>query len=150
MLALRFNFRGVGASTGTFDNGRGEVDDVAGALEWLAAQPEADPDRMALVGYSFGAVMAVLQASRASSARVVALVGLPLGWELLVPPADPRTWLLVAGEKDQFSPWLDLQEYGQELIGDVTVRCIRDADHFLFGRETEVADILTDFLREKL
>ncbi len=150
ILALRFNFRGVGASEGSFDNGCGEVDDVAGALKWLAVQPKADPERLALVGYSFGAVMAIFQAARASSVRAVALIGLPLGGDLPVPMADPRTWLLVAGERDQFSPWLDLQKYGRQLVGDVMVRSIGDADHFLFGHETEVADMLADFLREKL
>src|SRR5262245_39461653 len=51
--ALRFNFRGVGASTGTFDHGEGEKDDVLAAIEFLERRYPSRP--LALVGFSFGA-----------------------------------------------------------------------------------------------
>ena len=55
--ALRFNFRGVGASAGHFDDGRGEVDDALAVLEWGSAHwPQAVPW---LLGFSFGAVVAI-------------------------------------------------------------------------------------------
>ena len=53
---LKFNFRGVGGSTGMFDNGVGEADDVVSAWLWLRAQGEWQ--EMTLLGYSFGAAMA--------------------------------------------------------------------------------------------
>lgn len=53
---LRFNFRGVGGSSGSFDNGLGEVDDVVAAWQWLGAQHQWTD--LVLVGYSFGAAMA--------------------------------------------------------------------------------------------
>ena len=51
----QYNFRGVARSGGSFDEGRGEMDDVAGALDILFAQPAMDADRLAVIGYSFGA-----------------------------------------------------------------------------------------------
>jgi alpha/beta superfamily hydrolase len=146
IAALRFNFRSVGASEGTFENGRGEVGDVAGALDWLSGRPEVDPGRLALVGYSFGAIMAVFQAAHNDRPRALALIGLPLRWNLPLHTADYRPWLLIAGERDQFCPLPDLHTFAQQLKGAVKVQVIPGADHFLFGYEPEVADAVVDFL----
>jgi alpha/beta superfamily hydrolase len=149
IAALRFNFRSVGVSGGTFDNGRGEVDDVAGALDWLGAQPKVDPDRLALVGYSFGAAMALFEAARNDCPQVLALIGLPLRWDLALPTIDDRPCLLVAGERDQLCPAPELHSLARQLKGDVKVHIVADADHFLFGREGEVAGVVMDFLRDR-
>jgi alpha/beta superfamily hydrolase len=149
IAALRFNSRSVGISGGTFDNGRGEVDDVAGALDWLGAQPKVDPDWLALVGYSFGAAMALSEAARNDSPQVLALIGLPLRWDVPFPTIDDRPCLLVAGERDQLCPAPDLHRLARQLKGDVKVHIVADADHFLFGREGEVAGIVADFLRDR-
>ncbi|HZC03891.1 MAG TPA: alpha/beta fold hydrolase, partial [Gammaproteobacteria bacterium] len=52
---LRFNFRGVGQSTGRYGEGIGEQQDARAAVEWLTAQAGVDPARLFLAGYSFGA-----------------------------------------------------------------------------------------------
>ena len=148
--ALRFNFRGVGASEGTFDNGRGEVDDVAGALNWLGTQPEVDQERLALVGYSFGAIMALFQAARTELPRALVLIGLPLDWKLSIPATGCPSCLLVVGDKDQFCPLADLYTLSNEMEGDVKVQVVAGADHFLFGQESEVASIVVDYLQGTL
>src|SRR5438094_7859543 len=55
IASLRFNFRGVDRSEGAYAEGVDEVDDILGALAFLAAQPQIDADRVGLAGYSFGA-----------------------------------------------------------------------------------------------
>lgn len=149
IAALRFNFRSVGVSGGAFDNGRGEVEDVAGALDWLGAQPKVDPDRLALVGYSFGAAMALFEAARNDCPQALALIGLPLRWDLPAPSIDDRPCLLVAGERDQLCPAPELRSLARGLKGDVKVHIVADADHFLFGYEGEVAGVVADFLRNR-
>ncbi len=76
--ALRFNFRGVGRSTGTFDQGLGEKDDVKAAMDWLGSKYPGLP--LALVGYSFGAWVG-LQVGCADP-RIQAMVGLGLPLDL--------------------------------------------------------------------
>jgi alpha/beta superfamily hydrolase len=150
VAALRFNFRGVGASTGAFDEGQGEVADVAGALGWLSTQSEVNPDRLALVGYSFGAVMALFNEARDYQARPLVLIGLPLGWNLPLPGVYHSACLFLAGEIDQFCPASELRAFAQQQEGVVKVDVIAGADHFLFGYESEVAHAVVDFLGEVL
>jgi hypothetical protein len=147
VAALRFNFRGVGASTGAFDDGQGEVNDVAGALDWLSAQPEVDSDRLALVGYSFGAVMALVNAASDDQARPLVLIGIPLSWNLPLPDLYHSACLLIAGEIDQFCPLSELRAFAQQQEGAVKIDVIAGADHFLFGYESEVANAAVGFLR---
>jgi len=73
---LRFNFRGVGDSEGTHDDGRGEVEDLAAAASWIR---DLCPERpLILVGYSFGSVCALRLAEREHSVRAVIAIGLPV------------------------------------------------------------------------
>ena len=72
MPALRFNFRGVGHSTGSYDEGRGEMDDVRYALEFLSHRYPGLP--VILAGFSFGAYVGLRVAARDD--RVQAMIGL--------------------------------------------------------------------------
>src|SRR5262245_40813400 len=75
LAALRFNFRGVGASEGTHDDGRGEVDDVLAAVRWARERTPQGP--LVTGGFSFGSVAALRAASRMPP-DVLLLVGLPV------------------------------------------------------------------------
>ena len=72
LVALRFNFRGVGASTGSFDQGEGEKDDVLAAMDYLEQKYPSLPQ--ALVGFSFGARVGLEVGVR--DPRIQAMVGL--------------------------------------------------------------------------
>jgi alpha/beta superfamily hydrolase len=144
---LRFNFRGVGRSEGSFDRGRGEVDDVAGAVDFICAQAEVDTGRLAIVGYSFGAEVGLRHAAR--DPRVGWLVGIALVREHYVDPfldADPRPKLFVAGEHDHWTPTDALRTYVARLSPPKALRFVPRADHFFAGREGEVAALVADFL----
>lgn len=102
--ALRFNFRGVGASEGVYDHGRGEEEDVRTALDYLAAQFPGAP--LLVAGFSFGAWVG-LRAGCADP-RVSELIGfgLPiddhkLSFDYLGACTKPK--LLIQGENDQFA-----------------------------------------------
>jgi uncharacterized protein len=122
----RPNFRGVGASEGTHDEGRGEVDDLAAVLTHLGA------DRPVLAGFSFGAAVQAKLAARVAAGRLV-LVGVAVS-RLDVPAVPPGT-LVIHGELDETVPLAAVLDWAgpQEL----PVVLVPGADHF-FHRKLQV------------
>ncbi len=146
-MTLRFNFRGAGGSAGSFDEGRGEMDDVAGALDFLCARPDVEASRLAVVGYSFGAEVGLRHAAR--DPRVGWLAGLALIQELYASPfldADPRPKLFVAGDRDPWAPAAPLREYVARLRSPKRLHLVPGANHILGGCEDEAAALVADFL----
>jgi uncharacterized protein len=106
---LRFNFRGLDGSGGSPTGGLAEHDDVAAAVAWARDNGAAE---VALVGYSFGALMAARAIAAGTSVTSLAAVGFPttiLGQDRervgeLLRALDRRLpWLFVSGDADQFS-----------------------------------------------
>ncbi|HEY0180646.1 MAG TPA: alpha/beta fold hydrolase [Dokdonella sp.] len=98
LATVRFNFRGVGASAGTYDEGRGEADDLAAIADWV--RRERPGDALWLAGFSFGSYV-VLRASARVAPDAVVLVAPPIGrWDFtaVVRPSGPT--LVVQGEED--------------------------------------------------
>lgn len=152
MIALRFNFRGVGRSEGQFGDGVAEVRDVAGAVEHLLTTDEVDPDRVYLMGYSFGASVGLRYVE--SDPRVAAVVALclPLG-ATTIGSLDERFWencvapkLFLAGDRDHICPLPELRSLVERLPQPKELYVLEGADHFLWGREQEVANAIGDFL----
>ncbi|NOZ85980.1 MAG: alpha/beta fold hydrolase [Deltaproteobacteria bacterium] len=153
--ALTFDFRGAGESSGIHTGGADEVADVQAALALLESRaPKLD--RTALVGYSFGAYVASLAIESMAVESEPAGTNTCSPWAVVcvAPPVsmfDMRglqgflgPMLLLAGDMDQFGPLEDvtmLAEYaGAEL------QRIQGGDHFLRGREPDIARRIVDFL----
>ncbi len=149
IAALRFNFRGAGASEGEYDNGIGEQDDVRAALAYLQAQPEIDPERMALAGYSFGAAVAVRAAASGGDLRafigVSAPTTMPLQGATLACPA-----LFVSGDEDEYSDAGELTAFVQGLGPQAELKLLPGLGHFWFGVEHELKSIVAPFLKAHL
>ncbi len=121
--AWRPNFRGVGASEGAWDGGRGEVEDLAAVLA------HAGGGAPVLAGFSFGAAMQARLAERVTPQRMV-LVGLAVaGFE--VPPV-PGDTLLVHGERDETVPLAALIDWARPQ--ELPVVVVPGADHFFHRR----------------
>jgi alpha/beta superfamily hydrolase len=143
---LRFNFRGVGLSSGVSTGGLCEVEDVEGAYRFLADRPDIASEDLALAGWSFGAWIGLRWAVGSGRSSRVALVSPPMvGFDFFyflatgdaVLPADV---LIVSGERDQFNDLEKLQELSSRLGAELSI--LEGADHFLFGREGEIAEII--------
>jgi len=136
IAVLRFNLRGVGESTGHFDDGIGEVDDVLGTLDHLRGRDGIDPERLFVGGYSFGAAMALKAAAKSDALLGYAAVALPyLGdqeqREEFDFVADLKVPLFVViGETDAYGSGKAIRELfaEEEVTGEVVV--VPETDHF--------------------
>jgi alpha/beta superfamily hydrolase len=121
--AWRPNFRGVGASEGTHDEGRGEVEDLAAVLE------HAKADQPVLAGFSFGAAVQTRLAQNVKPERM-ALVGVAVKYVEAMPvPADT---ILIHGEEDSTVPLADVLAWARPQ--DLPVVVVPGADHFFHRR----------------
>jgi hypothetical protein len=149
LLALRFNFRGVGKSTGSFSQGIGEGEDVTAALDYLGTRFPAV--RVCLLGFSFGASVALRVG--ASEPRVAALVGLGVpvastNMDFLRGVLKPK--LIIQGTRDQFGPRALVESFFGLLAEPKQIYWVQDADHFFTGKLEEVQRAIREFLRSEL
>src|SRR5688572_25149007 len=145
LAALRFNFRGVGSSTGVFDNGVGETDDVRAAIDYLDHKYPGLP--LALIGFSFGAWVGLRVACQHPRIQAMVGLGLPLNsydFDFLVDNSKPS--LFVSGSNDKSCPREKMEGLAGRLPPSSTVRSIEGADHFFTNELEELQLIIADFL----
>lgn len=133
LATLRFNFRGVGRSSGVHADGEGEQEDVASALDFLEGRLGPDLP-LGVAGYSFGAWVGSRVAQRERRVTALAAIAPPLafhGFGFLEGPF--RAALLVAGSHDQYCPTDELEALAKSVPGTEVV-VIDGADHFFFGK----------------
>ena len=145
---LRFNFRGVGSSEGSYGEGRAERADIVAAIDALVERWPALP--LVLCGWSFGGDTSLSVVDERLS-----------GWVAIAPPlrilpldelsaasgADPRPKLLIVPEHDQFRPPAAATEATSDWT-NTRIEPIAGADHFLVGRTEKVANLVTRFAQE--
>jgi len=148
--ALRFNFRGVGASEGAYDNGSGETDDVLAALGSLRSQPDVDAGRVGLSGYSFGAMVALRVAHQRDDLAAFLGVSNPTKRGPKVEIYIKAPALFVTGDRDQYCDGQLLLEYRDQIGDDVTVEMVPGVDHFWIGSDDRLINIVRQFLQRTL
>jgi alpha/beta superfamily hydrolase len=148
---LRFNFRGVGRSQGTFDRGEGELSDAASALDWLQAY-NANAAGCWIAGFSFGAWIGMQLLMRRPEIS---------GFVSVAPPANiydfsflapcPSSGLVLQGDKDDLVPEVAVaklvQKLSQQRDIDIDYRVIHGANHFFTDRLEEMAGHVEDYLQ---
>ena len=130
-VAVRPNFRGVGLSEGTYDDGNGEVADMLAVLAFVRARY---PDlALVLAGFSFGAVIQS-RVSETAQAKHLLLIGPALN--LFQMGAAPANTLVIHGENDAIVPIDQVRKWTAH--HGVTLAVIRDADHFFHKKLSEL------------
>ena len=141
-IAVRFNFRGVGASAGVHANGEGERDDALAVVNWSRARWPAL--RVYLGGFSFGAATALGIAAQAAPAGLVTvappITRLPARFE---PPRCP--WLLVHGAADDVVPAAPVVEWANALAAPPRVVLVDGVGHYFHGHLNVLGDAVRQF-----
>jgi alpha/beta superfamily hydrolase len=152
---LRFNFRGTGLSRGAHD-GQAEAEDVLAALDWLVDEYRLP---LAVVGYSFGAVMALAACCGASenrrNIRAIAALGLPLQAEgadfhypFLAGCALPK--LFLSGDLDQYAPAEALMQVVGSAAEPKRLHLLHGADHFFAGHLQPMQSALSGWMKDQI
>jgi alpha/beta superfamily hydrolase len=145
---LRFNFRGVGRSAGTFDEGRGERDDFHAALDFMTGRYP----RLARVwagGMSFGSWMAMT--AGAADPRVSTLIGIapPVNkYDFSPVIAAAKPTFLIHGEFDELVPLREVRRFYGRLSEPKELVVIDSADHLFDGKVEEVGEAIEDLLQD--
>ena len=147
-MTLRFNFRGVGQSSGSHGKGEAEVKDVQDAVTYLLSRHAVST--VVVAGYSFGAMVGLR--AGAMDARVHRLIGVafPLGRSdasFLLTANKPT--LLISGDQDDISPVAALQDLVARMPEPKKLVTITGSDHFFRGQEGDVAQAAIMFLRSR-
>lgn len=142
IAVLRFNFRGVGRSTGDWADGIGEIDDAAAAVETASL---AYPDLpLGIAGWSFGSVVALnWQARSRSELPYVGIAPAVRSDDVPNLPEPeglaPARRSFVLGDRDQFTTVQELEGYAAAIGAEVEV--LAGSDHFFYFREGRVAEV---------
>ena len=146
---LRFNFRGVGQSAGSFDAGPGERGDFIAALDYMELKYPGLP--LWAAGFSFGSWIAL--ETGAVDPRVTVLIGIAppvtkAGYDFSNTLATTKPKFFVHGESDEICPLQDMWKFYGLLAEPKELVVIDMADHLFDGHTSEVGEALEDLLRD--
>lgn len=151
IATLRFNFRGVGSSEGSFSNGKDEQNDAKVALSILKHWPSIDKKKLAMVGYSFGASVLLNGLKHYKDAKSLALIAPPISSvEGSRIKNDKRPKLFIVGQRDKVAPSVDLQSAIDDMRQPVQFREVPEVDHSLGTQIEAVAEQVAQFVADAM
>ena len=144
---LRFNFRGVGRSGGTWDEGRGEIDDYRAALDFMAVRyPNLE---LWSAGFSFGSYISSTVGAGDDRVCALILIGPPVNkYDFAAVRASTKPTFIVHGEADELIPVKQVREFYSQIPEPKELVVIDRANHLFDGQASEVGDALEDLLKD--
>lgn len=144
--AVRFNFRGVGASGGAWDEGRGETEDALAVVEWARQHWPGRP--LWLAGFSFGSYVALRAARRAGASRLVTVAPPVRRFPLGDTPDPGCPWLVVQGEADELVDYRAVVDWVDSRPVRPRLALLPETSHFFHGRLGQLQSAVQAFLGE--
>ncbi|HEY6805892.1 MAG TPA: alpha/beta fold hydrolase [Pyrinomonadaceae bacterium] len=151
LTTLRFNFRGVGQSSGVHDNGVGEIDDVKDALDYLVQQYPGED--LTLCGFSFGALMGMTVGSTDDRVKRLISIGTPVNkYDFSFLEQGRKPLLLVHGERDEFGQVEELRTLADRLAQSFPVKLVvvPNTGHFFDDHLDELKAAIFDWVTDQL
>lgn len=148
LSTVRFNFRGVGASAGSYDEGNGETEDLRAVADWV--RRERPDDALWLAGFSFGSYVA-LRAAQSLAPQQLIQIAPPVGrWEFehIVLPDCP--WLIVQGEDDEVVDPAAVFAWVAALTKPVQLVRMPETSHFFHRRLMDLRGAVKHGVRDNL
>lgn len=145
---MRFNFRGIGKSAGTFDEGEGESDDLDTVVEWARKVRPGSP--LWLAGFSFGSYVALRNAKRLDADALITIAP-PVGrWDFEAIDLPDCPWLVVQGEDDEVVDPQVVFDWIEQL--DVSPQLVRmpETSHFFHRRLMDLRGAIKNAMRAHL
>jgi alpha/beta superfamily hydrolase len=143
--SVRFNFRGVGKSTGQYDDGVGEIDDLQTIIEWVnKTRPHT---RLWLAGFSFGSYIAAEVATTGIAERLISIAPPATRWHFQEITKMPCPWLVVQGDADEVVEPAAVFDWFATKHPQVDMIRMENASHFFHGRLIELREILINKLQ---
>lgn len=144
VIAIRFNFRGVGQSEGQYDNAIGEQEDLKAVIAW--AKKKYPDCKLWLAGFSFGSYIAAKEASEIPVEQLITIAPPINRFDIRSLPSLNCPWLIAQGDLDEVFPaqevfdWLETRSENFQLIR------MPDAGHYFHGKLIELRDSIIEKL----
>ncbi|MFX1571224.1 MAG: alpha/beta hydrolase [Promethearchaeota archaeon] len=143
---LRFNFRGVGESSGNHSNGKGELSDVKSCIDFLINNKKCE--KIIICGYSYGA--AVGCATVNYSDKIIGFISISFPWAFMGAKykklsQTSKRKLFIQGNHDTVANYENFYENFNFYLNPKESKIIEGADHFYWGYEEQVANIIIEF-----
>lgn len=148
IAGLRYNSRGTGQSQGTFGNGGPEQKDALAALSFLAQQEKINPQQIGIMGYSFGGKIALSVAGQ--SELVQSVVGVSPAFPLINPADYAKPKFIISGSEDDVIVANMVLQETAKMSDPKTVELFPGVDHFWWGYEEEIAELIAKFFVDTL
>jgi uncharacterized protein len=147
IASIRFNFRGVGASEGQYDQARGEVDDCLAVVEWARSHyPQAMPP--VLAGFSFGSFVAYQAASRIDCRLLVAVAPPVHHFPFDQTPEPSCPWLVMQPDADEVVPPAQVYDFVSARTHQPQLIRFAETSHFFHGKLVNFREALIEYLRD--
>jgi len=146
IASLRFNFRGVGASQGTYDEGIGESEDML--LLARLCQEHLPDTELIFAGFSFGSYVAYRAAAQVSHALLITVAPPVHHYDYKEFSKDPTPWVVIQGEADEVVPFPVVLDFVERFSPPLPLLRFPETGHFFHGKLIDLKSQLMDVIRQ--
>jgi hypothetical protein len=147
LRTVRFNFRGIGASEGSFDHGRGETEDALAVLAW--ARQQRPHDDLWLAGFSFGGFVAANAARDVAVTQLVTVAPAVHLYNFASIKTPPAPWLVIQGDADEVVAPQAVVDWAARMHPPPQLVMLAGVDHFFHGRLHDLRNAVHERLADR-